>query len=133
MQKTTVTYMTQVIIIGVMGFVIFLFGCAASNRQLPMPDQLSEKGVIPGNSDPAALSRGRALAVTECAGCHRFYWPDEYSPDSWPGIITKMGDLASLNEKQIKSLESYFVAASQATQQSGTINPSEREEILKGK
>jgi len=35
MQKTTVTYMTQVIIIGVMGFVIFLFGCAASNRQLP--------------------------------------------------------------------------------------------------
>jgi len=118
MQKTTVTYMTQVIIIGVMGFVIFLFGCAASNRQLPMPDQLAEQGVIHEKSGPVVLSQGRALAVTECAGCHRFYWPHEYSPDSWPGIIKKMGDLASLNEKQIKSLEFYFVAASQVVQQS---------------
>jgi hypothetical protein len=123
MQKTTVTYMTQVIIIGVMGFVIFLFGCAASNRQLPMPEQLIAQGVITEGVDATILLRGRALAVTECTSCHRFYWPQDYPPEAWRGIAKLMGKRASLSKTQIKDLELYFVGASRAAQEfaSGSI------------
>jgi len=92
----------------VMVFALFL-ACATTSGPALTDEQMAELGV-----DEALLARGRALAVTECAECHRFYWPREYSSAEWPNIIKKMGDRASLRRSDIEALELYFVALSGA-------------------
>lgn len=85
-------------------------GCATTSEPMLTSEQLAEKGI-----DEAALRRGRALAVTECAACHRFHWPSEYSPEEWPPIVKKMGKRSSLDKKQISELEAYMVTMSGMT------------------
>ena len=82
-------------------------GCATTSSPMLTSEELEELGV-----DEATLRRGRILAVTECAACHRFYWPSEYSPEEWPPIIRKMGNRASLSKDQVSELEAYMVTMS---------------------
>jgi hypothetical protein len=89
---------------------IFL-GCVATPDAPMTSEQMASQGV-----DETALRRGRALATTECAGCHRFYWPHEYSPEQWPRIIGKMGKRASLSSSQAEDVSLYFVTTSRAMQ-----------------
>jgi hypothetical protein len=91
--------------------------CSTSNSLL-QPEQLIERGVVTPGADLESLRRGRALAVTECTGCHRLYWPNEYSPKEWTGIVRKMGARSSLSDSQMRDLESYYVSASQAAERS---------------
>jgi uncharacterized protein with PIN domain len=67
-------------------------------------------------ADEAALRRGRALAMTECTECHRYYWPHEYSAEQWRGIVKKMGKRASLSSAQTEAVELYFVTTREAMQ-----------------
>ncbi|MBI4830466.1 MAG: hypothetical protein HY801_02710 [Candidatus Lindowbacteria bacterium] len=97
-------------------------GCATVSGTMPSPEQLMAEGVAPGDADVAALARGRAIAITECTGCHRLYWPHEYSPEVWPGIVRKMGYRASLTEDQIQELKLYLVTASQAARRAAGAN-----------
>ena len=98
-----------------LGAVFPSLGCSTPNSLL-QPEQLIERGVVAPGTDLEALRRGRALAVTECTGCHRLYWPNEYLPKEWPGIVRKMSARSSLSDSQTRDLESYYVSASQAAQ-----------------
>ena len=89
-----------------------LVGCLAASRTLPTPEDLLETSAVPHDADPQALRRGRALAVTSCASCHRLYWPEEYPPETWNPIVDRMAPLASLNTKQRADLLAYLQAAS---------------------
>jgi hypothetical protein len=89
-------------------------GCTTSSGSLPPPEQLMTSSTTGVDADIAALKRGRALVITECATCHRLYWPHEYSPEEWEGILRKMGRLASLSEGQIRDIQIYMRAASGA-------------------
>lgn len=88
--------------------------CATSTGTMPTVEQLSVGNALSEGADKMALMQGRALAVTECSACHRLYWPDQFSPRAWPGILRKMGREASLSHDQIKSIELYYVTASRA-------------------
>lgn len=87
-------------------------GCTVSTGGLPAPRDLVEAGALSPGADTAALDRARALAITECAACHRFFWPREYPPESWRAVIPDMGRRASLSQSQIEALQVYFEAAS---------------------
>ena len=84
-------------------------GCATTGEPALTAESMAAEGV-----DAAAMRRGRALAATECAECHRFYWPHEYSPEEWPGIVKKMGKRAALGREQTDAVELYFVTTSRA-------------------
>ena len=84
-------------------------GCATTADQALMEESMAAEGI-----DAAGVRRGRALAVTGCAECHRFYWPHEYSPEEWPGIVRKMKNRASLDSGQADAVELYFAETSRA-------------------
>jgi mono/diheme cytochrome c family protein len=111
-RKQLITIKSLLISIAIAVAVISI-GCATSAGRLPPPEQLMSQNSAGQSNDPAALKRGRALVVTECAACHRFYWPDEYSPQEWEKIIRKMGKLASLSESQVEDIQTYMKAATE--------------------
>ena len=96
------------------GGVIGLSGCAAGKASIPTADALGAAGGLSGETDVAALRRGRAIFVTECATCHRLFLPAEYSPEQWGGIVKRMSARASLSGEQAADLERYLRAASRA-------------------
>ncbi len=89
-----------------------LTGCATISGTALTSEQMAAQGI-----DEMAMRRGRAIAVTSCAECHRFYWPREYSPEEWPGIARDMGGQASLSKAQIANLELYLVESSRTTRE----------------
>lgn len=95
-----------------------LIAACATTRSLPTAEELLAQGAITREADLDALRAGRAIAVTECAQCHRLYWPEEYSPGVWPGIVKRMGYRASLSASQIEQLEYYFVTVSRSKRKS---------------
>lgn len=90
-------------------------GCAQMPTMLPTPAQLAAAGSFPEGGDAASLARGRALAQTQCLGCHRFFWPHEYAPQAWPPLVRNMGNQNFLTRQQIDDITHYMVAASRAT------------------
>ena len=91
-----------------------LLACKTYTGSLPTPEQLVKCGQVSGGVDKDSLTRGRALAVTECAGCHRFYFAREYSPNEWNRIIRKKAKRLSLGKEQIADINLYFQTASRA-------------------
>jgi len=91
-----------------------LLACKTYTGSLPTPEQLDTLGRVPEGLDKDSLSRGRALAMTECAGCHRFHFPKEYSPEEWNRIILKHSKRLSFYKKQIEDINLYFQTASRA-------------------
>ena len=61
-----------------------------------------------------ALQTGRALAVTECSACHRFFYPREYLSEQWDGIINSHAGRTSLDKAEITDLKHYFYVASKS-------------------
>ena len=92
-----------------------LSGCAGLPTLLPTPTQLAGAGDYPDGVDANSLACGRALVVTQCTGCHRFFWPHEYAPQQWPAIMSNMGQRAFLSRRRIGDMTRYMVAASRAT------------------
>ena len=89
-------------------------GCAAGNASIPTADALGAAGGLSGGTDAAALGRGRAILVTECATCHRLFLPVEYTAEQWGGIVKRMAARASLSGEQAADLGLYLKAASGA-------------------
>ena len=90
-------------------------GCANRPTLMPTDMQLASLGELPQGTCADSLQRGRALAVTQCANCHRFYFPYEYRPSDWPGLVHDMGRRALLTSRQTEDVSRYMVAASRAT------------------
>lgn len=90
--------------------VVALASCAAK-RTMPTVDQLVDAG---SNADIESMRNGRAMAMTECIDCHRFYWPDEYTAEEWEPILDRMADLSSLTPEQLEDLKVYMTAAAAA-------------------
>lgn len=106
-------YLSYTLIVVGMGCLFFgLFGCSVRSGSLPTADQLFQNRLAPEGTDMDALRRGRALAVTECASCHRFFFPREYSPEEWHRTIRAMGRRASLDQRQINDIDYYYQLAS---------------------
>ena len=91
-----------------------LIACKTSTGSFPTPEQLVKWDQISEGVDKNSLIRGRALAVTECAGCHRFYFPKQYSPEEWNRVILKHSKRLSLGKEQIADINLYFQTASRA-------------------
>lgn len=89
-----------------------LSGCAGGKASIPTAESLGAAGGPLGGTDTAALRRGRAILVTECATCHRLFLPAEYSSEQWGGIVQRMSPRASLSGEQAADLERYLKAAS---------------------
>ncbi len=109
-------YLAVIVIFGLaMSLGIGFSGCCTTYTPLPTNDELASMGAVPQGADYDSLCRGRALAVTECAACHRFLWPYEYPPEAWPGLVNRMGGKTQLSRRQIGDVTRYMVAASRAT------------------
>lgn len=91
-------------------FATFAAGCAGPSGSLLMRKQLKQYGVA--DQDIPAFQRGKELAAMECAGCHRFFLPREYSPEEWEGIIRNQAKRLSLDKQQIADIKLYFQVAS---------------------
>jgi mono/diheme cytochrome c family protein len=105
-------------LIAVLGSVLPLVGlpgCARLPTMLPTEAQLVTIGTGSDETASESLFRGRALVVSQCMGCHRFFWPHEYSPGVWPALMDNMGNRAQLSQRQIADMTRYMVAASRAT------------------
>jgi cytochrome c2 len=70
------------------------------------------EAVLEQPADPATVKRGKALAETNCVGCHRYYRPNEFAPAVWPGIVLSMGELESMSYDEMRAMAMYFVSAS---------------------
>ncbi|MDP8242549.1 MAG: hypothetical protein P9L94_00600 [Candidatus Hinthialibacter antarcticus] len=100
----------------VTAFMTVFVGCeTAQTVWMPTHEQLIALGDVSQHVEADSLRRGRILAVTECASCHRQFWPNEYSEREWPSILRKMGKRAFLDQDQVKDLINYHVAASRAS------------------
>ena len=91
---------------------LLLLACGTYKVLLPTPEQLAKSGIVTESLDMASLRRGRALAITECAGCHRFFYPGEYSPEEWSGIILKKAKRLALGNEQMEDIDLYYSMAS---------------------
>ena len=113
MRKPLLRMTTMILaLLAATGTVGGLSGCAAGKASIPTADALGAAGGLSGGTDTAALRRGRAILVTECATCHRLFLPAEYSPEQWRGIVKRMANRASLGEDQAADLLLYLSAAS---------------------
>ena len=91
--------------------VLLVASCRSAGLGMPTIRELATHG-LPPEVDVTALDRGRAIAITECAGCHRHYWPEERRPNHWSRILRKMGERASLSGEEVEDLELYFSTVS---------------------
>lgn len=99
------------ITIAISAFCIVLFSCTAN--RIPLPVQPQKTGTENGtNKEKSLLKKGRILAITECAECHRYYSPEEYTPEEWYGIIRDKAQRLSLGSDQIDALDLYFKSES---------------------
>ena len=90
---------------------LVLFSCTAIRTSLP--EQPQNTGVEIGmDKENSLLKKGRALAMTECAECHRYYSPEEYTPEEWDGIIQSKAQRLSLRTDQIDAIDFYFKSES---------------------
>jgi len=114
-------------------------GCANHCTVLPTAEDVVGLGAVQGD-DYCAVQRGRALVVTECTECHRFFWPHEYPASAWPSLMQDMGSKSVLTKRQIGDMTKYMVAASRLTRggtESGMLpvafdEPIDPEELRRG-
>lgn len=134
-------YLTIIALLGLaLGVGLGFAGCANMPSFLPTESQLVAADAL---SEPApcdSLLRGRALVVTQCTSCHRFFFPCEYPSRAWPALINDMGRRALLTRRQIGDATRYMVAASRATrceEESAASDaawpPADADTVLRGK
>ena len=98
---------------GALGLLL-VTGCVTG--RLPMPEQLVRSGAVPQGADLASLKKGRAVMITSCTECHRFYWPHEYRPDEWREILPDMAGRSSLSEEQTENITRYILLSASGSE-----------------
>ena len=88
------------------------FACQKHTGSFPPPEEMFREDNVSGAIHKESFKRGRALAATECADCHRFYSPREYSPAEWERIIRRKAKRLSLGQEQMADINLYFQTAS---------------------
>lgn len=112
MRRSLLRMVIGIALLSAAGATAGLSGCAAGKASIPTAEELLAARALSKGADPAALRRGRAVFVTECAACHRLFLPGEYSPEQWRGIVKRMAGRASLGGDQAADLLLYLSSAS---------------------
>ena len=97
-----------VIVVSILG------ACTARSLYLPTTDRLRSEGAVDGGANVESLRRGRVVALTRCAECHRVFGADEVLPERWPSVVRDMGRRASLTRSEMVDLGRYFGVASRS-------------------
>ena len=93
-------------------FCTVLFSCTTHQISVSVRKQKAGTGDNLGNMENGIWRKGYMLAKTECTGCHRFYSPEEHSPEEWNGIIKGKVKRLSLGRDQVDALDVYFQSES---------------------
>ncbi len=91
--------------ITVMG--LFLYCC--SPKVVTTPTQ-KEVTVAP---QKAPESSGHDLYTEHCGRCHKLYRPEEFSEESWRGIVPGMARKSRLDKQQEEQILNYVLTAKQ--------------------
>src|SRR5262245_39164796 len=88
----------------------WLFACLF--LELGLLASLNIEAAAPA-APPAPLSTQETRAAqklynTKCAKCHKFYNPDQYSPEDWKMWMEKMGKKSKLKPPQYDLLSRYL-------------------------
>lgn len=104
---------------------MILLACGSHTPTRTAPEEFSRGDQVPEDVDQESFVRGRALAMTECTGCHRYFYPREYTSDEWRRIIRKKTKRLSLIPKESEDLELFFRTASETARREtiGSFNP----------
>ncbi len=107
---------------GAMAIIAIIAACSAdlSGGAFPPAEALLSSDAGP---EVRLLRRGRAVAMTQCAQCHRVHYPKEYAPAEWPAITARMARLAGLSGDDGKALAAYLKAASRAERRVANSEP----------
>ncbi|MEM7261613.1 MAG: hypothetical protein AAF488_06450 [Planctomycetota bacterium] len=94
---------------------LLVAACSSARYSLPTTEELRQTGRF---SEPEleSLEEGRIIGVTECADCHRMYWPAEKPSEEWPGIMHAMADRSGLEDADVEHLSFYFSMVSDAVE-----------------
>ena len=71
----------------------------------PPSKEVSARDVIFGDS---ALAEGKQLYDNNCAKCHKWYEPKQFSKEEWKPILTRMQKKAKLDDVQMASITNYI-------------------------
>jgi hypothetical protein len=93
--------------------VLLLFiACETSQKTMPTYTAVMQHSGGKARIDQEAFNRGRAIAITDCASCHRHFYPGEYTPDEWESIIKSMSKRTSLDAEQTEDTVLFFKTSS---------------------
>ncbi|WP_427872593.1 c-type cytochrome [Flavobacterium sp. MMS24-S5] len=92
------------------GAVLILAACGAkqSKGEIPPPPpskDVSAKDLIFG--DPA-LAEGKQLYDNNCAKCHKWYEPKQFSKEEWKPILVRMQKKAKLDDIKMASITNFI-------------------------
>jgi cytochrome c5 len=71
----------------------------------PPSKEVSARDKIFGDS---ALAQGKELYDNNCAKCHKWYEPKQFSKEEWKPILTRMQKKAKLDDVQMASITNYI-------------------------
>ena len=97
-------------------FLTMLCSCTTDHTSLLSQTQKTGGEIRLDNIENSLLRKGHVLARTECAECHRFYSPEEYTPEEWDRIIKEKAQRLSIRKDQVEALDYYFKTESIASE-----------------
>ena len=86
-----------------------LLACESVNY-VPLITQQADAAKKGRYVDVATLSKGRALLVHRCIGCHTLPPLWHYRVEDWPEIVDSMSHRANLNAVERDAVVAYIVA-----------------------
>ena len=94
------------------GTVLVLVACCTkqSMAEAPPPPpppskEVSAKDLVFGDT---ALAEGKQLYDNNCAKCHKWYEPKQFSKEEWKPILVRMQKKAKLDDMQMASITNFI-------------------------
>lgn len=93
------------------GTIVLIAGCSFNTASPPKAKVFKSPARLYKAVDAEKFQEGRTLAVTRCAQCHRFFYPNEFSKEEWRKILNRKAQRLALRQRQVESLKLYFQAS----------------------